>query len=143
MFLDLSKKIFPSDIGDIENKLGFKLPKKLVQHYFNFNGGTTDKPLFYSEISDVEIYISAFYPIKYFNTNDEQTLEDTYLSYRNNEIFPSNFLPFAFDWGGNQICINLDNDNIVVIWMDTGEFTNDCIEVLSNDFTEFIEKLYA
>ena len=43
---------------------------------------------------------------------------------------PLHYLPFAVDWGGNYFAIDLKTEEVVLLLMDLGEFTEDCIEYL-------------
>ena len=54
---------------------------------------------------------------------------------------PSHYLPFAVDWGGNYFAIDLQSGNIVLLFMDLGEFTEDCVEYLAESYSEFVENL--
>lgn len=71
------------------------------------------------------------------------TLEDMYLHFTNKNIIPRKYLPFACDAGSNLFCINLENEKIVILWLDMGEVNESMIPVLSNDFDEFINSLEA
>jgi hypothetical protein len=45
------------------------------------------------------------------------------------------------DWGGNQCCINIENGQIVIIWLDTGEVNDDTIRFVADDFDRFLDGL--
>lgn len=140
MFSETVKQLMPDDIREIETKLNIELPKQLVEHYLKFNGGIPDKPFFYSVVSDVETSVHAFLPMRY---TDEigYTLEDGYLDFKNRKIIPEKFLPFAHDAGGNPFCINLENGQVVIIWLDLGEVDEDAIRFLADDFDGFLDAL--
>lgn len=140
MFLETAKQLTLNDIREIEAKLNIVLPKQLIEHYLKFNGGIPDKPFFYSAVSDIETSVHAFLPMKY---TDEigYTLEDGYLDFRNRKVIPEKFLLFAHDAGGNPFCINLENGQVVIIWLDLGEVNEEAIRFLTNDFDEFLNAL--
>lgn len=140
MFLNTAKQLTLDDIREIEAKLNIELPKQLVEHYLKFNGGIPDKPFFYSEVTDIETSVHAFLPMKY---TDEigYTLEDGYLDFMNRKVMPKKFLPFAHDAGANPFCINLENGQVVIIWLDLGEVNEEAIQFLANDFEEFLNAL--
>lgn len=140
MFLETAKQLTLNDIREIEAKLNIVLPKQLIEHYLKFNGGTPDKPFFYSAVSDIETSVHAFLPMKYTDQIG-YTLEDGYLDFRNRKVIPEKFLPFAHDAGGNPFCINLENGHVVIIWLDLGEVNDEAIRFLTNDFDEFLNAL--
>ena len=140
MFLETAKQLTLDDIRAIEIKLNIKLPKQLVKHYLKFNGGIPEKPVFYSDDSDIETSVHTFLPMKY---KDEvgYTLEDGYLDFKNRKVIPEEFLPFALDAGGNLFCINLESGQVVIIWLDLGEVNEKAIRWLANDFDVFLNSL--
>ena len=96
----------------------------------------------YSRISDIETSVNTFLSMKHKNEVG-YTLEDMYLHFTNKNIIPRKYLPFACDAGSNLFCINLENEKIVIIWLDMGDVDESMIPVLSNDFDEFINSLEA
>lgn len=140
MFVETSKKLSYNDINEVETKLNIVLPKQLVRHYMKYNGGIPEKSFLYSYISDIETSVHTFLPIKY---EDEvgYTLEDMYVHFTSKNIFPKKYLPFACDAGGNLFCIDMENEKIVIIWLDVGEVNENMIPVLSNSFDEFLNCL--
>lgn len=142
MFIKTSNAITKNDINEIEKKLNIVLPKQLAQHYMKYNGGVPEKKFLYSRISDIETAVHTFLPMKYKNEVG-YTLEDMYLNFTSKNIIPRKYLPFACDAGSNLFCINLENEKIVIIWLDMGEVDESMIPVLSNNFDEFINSLEA
>lgn len=141
MFMECSTQLTISDVNDVETILGFKLPQQLKEHYLQFNGGVPVKPCFYAQEVDLETEIAEFSPIKHKNSS--KLLEERYLDLINRNALPNRYLPFANDWGGNLFCIDLENDSVVLIWMDLGEVTERSINFLSNNFVTFINNLEA
>ena len=142
MFINTSIAITKNDINEIEKKLNIVLPKQLAQHYMKYNGEVPEKKFLYSRISDIETSVHTFLSMKYKNEVG-YTLEDMYLHFTSKNIIPRKYLPFACDAGSNLFCINLENETIVIIWLDMGEVNESMIPVLSNDFDEFINSLEA
>lgn len=140
MFLRTAKNLILDDIQEIETQLNLTLPKQLVKHYLEFNGGIPTKSFFCFGKTDVEVSISTFLSMKY-SDGINSTLEENYLNFSKRGIILKQFLPFARDWGGNQCCINLENGEVVVIWLDLGEVNEDAIRFLANDFDEFLNNL--
>ncbi len=140
MFVETSKELNCNDINEIERKLNIVLPQQLINHYMKYNGGIPKKRFLYSCISDIETSVHTFLPMKYKN-DVGYTVEDMYLHFINKNVIPKKYLPFACDAGSNLFCINLENEKIVIVWLDTGEVNEDLIPVLSNSFDEFIDSL--
>ncbi|MFP3917107.1 SMI1/KNR4 family protein [Lysinibacillus telephonicus] len=139
MFIECSNQLTISDLNDVETKLGFNLPQQLKKHYLKYNGGVPVKPCYYAQDIDVETEIAEFSPIKY--KNGSGLLEERYLDFINRDALPKKYLPFANDWGGNLFCIDLEDESVVLIWMDLGEVTERSVNFLSNSFDNFINNL--
>jgi cell wall assembly regulator SMI1 len=138
-FQKTSKQITKEEIGQIEQDLGIKIPKDFVEHYLKNNGGVSNKRYFYSEESDIEIEIQVFSPIKHKTTG--RTIEEKYLLFKQKSELMSDYLPFANDYGANQICVNLNNGEVCIVWMDQGEITEKCITFLAKDFKIFLASM--
>ncbi len=142
MFDNTSRLLTREEIGAIESELGITLPDSFVEHYLAFNGGIPSKPYFYSEEEDVETGIQIFSPIKYcFDNLNLKTVEQKYVFFKEKSKLMCRYLPFANDYGSNQICMNLDNGKIYIVYMDKGELDQECFQYLANDFTEFLDGL--
>jgi len=140
MFSKTAKKLSTEDIKEVETKLNLKLPPQIVAHYMKFNGGIPDKAFYYSSISDIELSLSTFLPIKH-NDDLNSTLEEKYLFFKDKGFIPAKFLPFAIDWGGNLCCLNIENGQVLVVWLDIGEINENAIQILANNFNDFINNL--
>lgn len=143
MELNINSPASPISDDDIRNFNEFthaNIPQPIVELYKIYNGGTPERNYFYSELADIEITINTFLPIKYKNETG-YTMESMYSKFVKGKVLPSYYLPFAIDWGSNLICINLNSGEIVVIWMDKGEITENEIKVLFWDFYEFMSAL--
>lgn len=139
-FGNKGKKLTENDIKEIEEMLQISIPRQLADHYLNCNGGTPEDNFLYSELSDIEISIQSFLPMKY---KDEIgfTVESMYANFVNKKVIPAQYLPFAIDYGGNLFCMDLNTNEIVIIWMDQGEVTENEIHVLFPSFDEFLAAL--
>lgn len=140
VFLNTGKKLTGNEIKEIEEMLQISIPKQLTEHYLKYNGGTPKDNFLYSEISDIEISIQSFLPMKY---KDEIgfTVESMYANFVNKKVIPAQYLPFAIDYGCNLFCMDLNTNEIVIIWMDQGEVTENEIHVLSESFDAFLAAL--
>lgn len=142
MFSNTSKSLTREEIEAVESELGITLPDSFVDHYLVYNGGIPSKPYFYSEEEDVETEIQIFSPVKYcFGNLNLKTVEQKYVFFKEKSKLMCRYLPFANDYGSNQICINLDDGKIYIVYMDTGELDQKCFQFLANDFTEFLNGL--
>ncbi|MCL2310596.1 MAG: SMI1/KNR4 family protein [Proteobacteria bacterium] len=110
-FTETERSLTDNDFTLVEQKLGVKLPHDFVAFYKLNNGGTPDKPVthdFYEKMEDIEI--RDFIPILYaeeFQDDPDFTLEGRAKEHWHKKEVPENLLPFAFDWGGNYICLGL------------------------------------
>ncbi len=68
------------------------------------------------------------------------TIERSYSNLTSKGI-PKNYLPFVLDWGGNYFSIDLETNNIVLLLMDLGPFTDDAVKYLTRGFNNFIDNL--
>ena len=142
MFSKSSKPISKEEMSILESELNLVFPEEFMELYYEFNGGIPNKPFFYSEESDIEIEIQRFSPIKYTcKDSSTRTLEEKYLLFREKAEIMSQYLPFANDYGANQICIHLDSGKIYIVYMDVGEIKDECIVFLSDSMKAFIAGL--
>ena len=144
MFNECAIKLTIEDIQEIENQINFNFPKDFKDHYFKYNGGISSKTYFYIEEYETFVEISSFKSIKYKTDSDDLRIEDIYqiLSIEKN-IIPTNMLPFAMDWGGNLFCMNVETEDIYIIYLDLGEVneSNGSIRFLINGFSNFLNNL--
>lgn len=145
-FIKTEKPLSEAELNETASLLNIKLPGELKAHYLRFNGGIPEKNCWW--VDDYVYYeIARFRSVKYKNgvVSDEKfaTLENTYLNRVKDGILPPNYLSFAYDHGGNYFCINLDNNDIVIIFFDLGEIIGnpDAIRVLTNGFNHFVDEL--
>ncbi|GAA0731128.1 hypothetical protein GCM10009430_42970 [Aquimarina litoralis] len=130
-FKNTKKQLLPEELSEFEKEQGFILPIDYKSHILIYNGGRPDKDYF------GDTRLSYFYPIKY---GDSGTLEETLNVI--SDVLPDGFFPFAYDGGGNQICIALDEKNYgkIFIWYHDMDDDED-IELLANSFKEFMNGL--
>ena len=140
MFRDTSKAVDLAEIREIERNLEVTFPKQLIEHYLKYNGGKPINNFLWSEISGIETSVQTFLSMKY-KDGVGCTLEDTYLHFVGRNVFSKKYLPFAIDYGGNLFCVNVENGEIVMIWLDKGDVEEENIPVLSRSFDEFISSL--
>ena len=143
IFSKASKVLTKADIEEAETKLGFSFPESFIAHYLKYNGGEPSKTYFYSEESGIEIDIQIFAPIKYRYSEYDQlkTVEEKYAFFKGISELMSEYLPFANDYGGNPICVNVKTGKVYIVWMDLGEITQRCFRYLAENFDEFIDGL--
>ena len=125
-------------------RLGIHFPQSFIDHYLTYNGGIPSKPFFYSEETDIETEIQLFLPLRYtFDNIDIKTIGEKYIFLKQKSLLMTDYLPFANDYGANQICINLDNGRIYIVYMDNGEIEQKSFKYLASDFSEFVRGLSA
>lgn len=143
IFSKASKVLTKADIEEAETKLGFSFPESFIEHYLKYNGGEPSKTYFYSEESGIEIDIQIFAPIKYRYSECDQlkTVEEKYAFFKGISELMSEYLPFANDYGGNPICVNVKTGKVYIVWMDLGEISQKCFRYLAENFDEFLDGL--
>ncbi|RBW59435.1 hypothetical protein DS884_06765 [Tenacibaculum sp. E3R01] len=129
-FILTEKNIKSEDLVVFEKKFKLNLPETYKMHMLKFNGGAPDKDYFKG------VNIAHFNPIK----NGDDTLEDQIESLK--DLLPLGYLSFAYDPGGNQICMDLnegkDYGKVYYLPMDMGDIEP---EFLSNSFEDFLSGL--
>jgi len=151
-FTDTQKKLTEQDFRLIEQDLGISIPIQLRNHYFNYNGGTPDRTIFYDPIGRFDyIEIRDFIPMLYnkdFEDDQDYTLNGLAKLGWNETTIPRDLLPFALDWGGNYLCISLTTEEIYFFARDilSDNLTIDSnfkvnTRLLCKSFNEFIDSL--
>ncbi|REH56255.1 SUKH superfamily protein [Tenacibaculum gallaicum] len=129
-FILTEKNIISEDLVAFEEKFKFTLPETYKTHMLKFNGGAPDKDYFQG------VNVAHFNPIK----NGDDTLEENIKDLK--DFLPIGYLPFAYDPGGNQICMDLNEGEnygkIYYLPMDMGEIEP---ELLADSFEEFLNGL--
>lgn len=130
-----------ADITGLEETLGTRLPADFTDLYLHANGGIADKSYFYVEEDEGFVEVSFFIPINY--PSDELGNLDVLNSYLKltDKGIPKRYLSFAVDWGGNYFAIDLETNEVVLLLMDLGEFTDSSVKHLSSCFLNFINEL--
>jgi cell wall assembly regulator SMI1 len=133
MFEEIGKALTRTDIGEIEVNLGITFPEDFVGHYLSYNGGIPAKPFFYSKEEDIETEVQVFLSL--------ETAEKRYLLFKEKSQLMTSYFPFANDYGANQICINLEDGGVYIVYMDLGELEDRCFQHLAESFRDFVEGL--
>ncbi|TXI13129.1 MAG: SMI1/KNR4 family protein [Pedobacter sp.] len=141
MFSKKSQSITQADIDSLEQLIGYKLPIDFISHYLSSNGGISDKSFFYVERDYGYVEIKLFLPIKYPNDSfGDIRIEESYNKLVSIGV-PQNYVPFAIDHGGNYFSLDINTNDIVMIYMDLGEVTEEAIRYLTTGFSSFIDNL--
>ncbi|ATY91944.1 SMI1/KNR4 family protein [Pectobacterium atrosepticum] len=136
------KELTSQEISDFESIFSVSIPDSFKDHYLKINGG------FVSE-SDVEaelwgLPVNGFNPIKYGQVTIERLIEDIHEIKPNDEQYGvwgyKQFVPFAYDFGGNVIFISLRNDD----WGKVHLYASDGGNIINVDssFTSFLRRFY-
>ena len=108
-FYDCDKNLSENDFNEAEKKLDVSFPSSFKSHYFKWNGGTPNLSCFVNDNIDYDyIEIRDFIPMKYskqFEDDPDFTLEGRAINEWELNELPRNLIPFAFDWGGNYLCL--------------------------------------
>mgnify|MGYP000866863327 CR=1 FL=1 len=117
-------------VETFEADYGLKLPQDIIACIKQNNGGRPDKKVFDTTISKGRVIKSLLS----FNKDDLDTVYDAMDILKGEN---SNLVPFASDPGGNYICFDTKQQDIV-IWLHETNTT----EKISGSFTAFLERLY-
>jgi hypothetical protein len=140
-FHQTRQQLSPSDIQQVEQKIGISLPDDLQEHFLLHNGGQPN-PRYFS-IGDDWIGVQQFLPMNTADRNSgfEQTYEDLVLS---TSEFPTGYIPFAIDDGGDYFLYCMKEDQFGKIFFNQSEFYDDPNRVLiflSDSLSAFIGRL--
>lgn len=153
-FHDCEKNIFEQEIREVENKLEVFFPADFKSHYLKWNGGTPNKPIFENPNIDYDyIEIRDFIALKYvrdFGDDPDFTLEGRAVNEWEKMEVPPDLIPYAFDWGGNYICLHKSSGRIYYyvrdVWSDNisteANFAKNTI-LIADSFTEFLSYLHT
>ena len=116
-FYDCDKNLSENDFNEVEKKLEVSFPSSFKSHYFKWNGGTPNLSCFVNDNIDYDyIEIRDFIPIKYskqFEDDPDFTLEGRAINEWELNELPRSLIPFAFDWGGNYLCLEKNSWQII------------------------------
>ena len=151
-FYDCDKNLFGNDFNEVEKKLEVSFPSSFKSHYFKWNGGTPNLSCFVNDNIDYDyIEIRDFIPMKYskpFEDDPDFTLEGRAINEWDLNELPRNLIPFAFDWGGNYLCLEKNSWQIIFyvrdVWSENisreANFEKNSI-VIAKSFDEFLNCL--
>ncbi|MGI4736997.1 MAG: SMI1/KNR4 family protein [Janthinobacterium lividum] len=143
-FTQTAPKLSQIDIDHVEAAMQVVLPIQFIEHYMRYNGGFPSKPCVLDKHTGSFIYIKLFSSLCYKRPNsDSNTIEQSYLGFQARKAFPAEYLPFAYDDGGNQFCIHLPTQNAVYILMDMGEFNKNLVHDIALSFDSFLDSLVS
>ena len=116
-FYDCDKNLSENDFNEVEKKLEVSFPSSFRSHYFKWNGGTPNLSCFVNDNIDYDyIEIRDFIPMKYskqFEDDPDFTLEGRAINEWEINELPRNLIPFAFDWGGNYLCLEKNSWQVI------------------------------
>ena len=134
-----SKKLSNIDLDNVEKHIGGKLCKEFRDLYLCYNGGVTNKPSF--DFEETYIEVSLFLPLLYPSPElGDDEIEETLAVLR--EIgLPMHYLPFATDWGGNYLFLDLHTSE-VAFWIHESSFSSpNAIQVIAPSLSDFLNGL--
>ena len=151
-FYDCDKNLSENDFNDVEKNLEVSFPASFKSHYFKWNGGTPTLSCFVNDNIDYDyIEIRDFIPMKYskqFEDDPDFTLEGRAINEWELNELPINLIPFAFDWGGNYLCLEKNSWQIIYyvrdVWSENisreANFKKNSI-IIAKSFEEFLNCL--
>ncbi|MDO6819024.1 SMI1/KNR4 family protein [Zobellia sp. 1_MG-2023] len=141
MFLNCSNPISNVELEEIEKEIGLSFPIELKEHYLKYNGGSPVNEHYLMEDYQAYIWVNSFFSFK--KSDDDWTIEEAYSNFINKKAIPNNFIPFADDLGGNQICINTDTGEVYIVYMDLGNpmEVEGAIRKIADNFQYFVDNL--
>ena len=151
-FYDCDKNLSENDFNDVEKNLEVSFPASFKSHYFKWNGGTPTLSCFVNDNIDYDyIEIRDFIPMKYskqFEDDPDFTLEGRAINEWELNELPINLIPFAFDWGGNYLCLEKNSWQIIYyvrdVWSENisreANFKKNSI-IIAKSFDEFLNCL--
>jgi hypothetical protein len=149
------RKLEPSDLINLENVIGYKLPSDYKNFLLKYNGGVPKQ--WCHDVQGTEgtgigkaVGMRCFYWIDGPENKDSRikkiySLEWTYSLYRGR--IPDNFFPISEDDGGNQICLSLYGEDRGSIWYWDHEAEHyppsysNCYKI-ANSFQELFEGMF-
>ena len=148
-FYDCEKNLSEYDFNEVEKNLEVSFPASFKSHYFKWNGGTPNLSCFVNDNIDYDyIEIRDFIPMKYFKQFEDDpdfTLEGRAINEWELNELPRNLIPFAFDWGGNYLCLEKNSWQIIYyvrdVWSENisreANFKKNSI-IIAKSFEEFL-----
>ena len=139
-FYDCEKNLSEYDFNEVEKNLEVSFPAS-----FNLSCFVNDNIDYnYIEIRD-------FIPMKYFKQFEDDpdfTLEGRAINEWELNELPRNLIPFAFDWGGNYLCLEKNSWQIIYyvrdVWSENisreANFEKNSI-IIAKSFEEFLNCL--
>lgn len=103
----------PADLDDVEAALGLALPRDLREHYLRWNGGVPRSSCWVVD-DEVVVDVAAFSPVRYGDGTPYGTLEGTYAAHVAEGLLPPGLVPFASDWGGAAVCVDVVTQEVVL-----------------------------
>ncbi|NOQ75681.1 MAG: hypothetical protein GQ574_26980 [Crocinitomix sp.] len=130
-----SEKINESDLKGFETQYGIKLPKSFKDFYLEHNGGIPSLRYYKDQ------RIAAFTSIKYGRESGRTGI--IMEVHQLGDLLPEGYIPFAFDSGGWNFCINTNDIDYGHIYILPNGVVDNKPIFLSESFESFIGGLKA
>ena len=122
VWIQISEALTDSELSVVEETLSLKIPDSLKQHYLSQNGGIPEcRKLYFvppgSSQHDVDqVSFRAFNPIKYKVRPKQETLEEIFADFKDQNLFDSTrFIPFAFDVSAFPFLMDVQTEEIYLL----------------------------
>ncbi|MGG3889852.1 SMI1/KNR4 family protein [Metabacillus fastidiosus] len=138
-FETVHERLSLEELEAFEQKHHMKFPKYYRDFLLKYNGGYPNPSIY--KISDDEgaSVLNIFYGIGSMNNNLEKIFEFF------DDILDMGFVPIASDPGGNQICVEMNEEYYEQIfhWAHDEEYDGmNNMYFLANNINEFLDSLY-
>lgn len=135
------KKINQTDVENLENKIGFKLPLDYVNFILENNGGTPTK-VFFDFIEDGSTSQSVVHLFLPIGEQYKENVLNTYQFFLNENSLPKGIIPIGRDPYGNLICLSLleSQYNQIFFWDHELEDEKNLF-FISHSFESFLNNL--
>ena len=143
VFYSVKRALTDEDLREFENENNIAMPLKIREHYLRFNGGYTERNVFYSTEDKRQYIINHFFSI---GCGEGLAIEKTLPLLRDEKIFPTWLVPLANDEGGNLFAYSIRNGEAGAIYyysheFEYGEKPEKYIKYLSQDIDTFLNSL--
>lgn len=132
---DSEQSLSEKDLSEIRALFSSNIPEVFLKFYKKNNGGYPEENII---MSKENVYsLNGFHPIKY----GELSIEMLFLDLTNENLELKEYIPFAYDDGGNNYLLSLASETYGNIFLWIWEENN--LALVSSSFRDFIGSLYT
>lgn len=136
------KKLTVQEVKEFESIFSVVIPDSFKEHYLRINGGSPSESDAEAELWGLPVH--GFNPIKYGTLTIEMLVEDIFAIKPDDPKYGiwgyKQFLPFAYDDGGNTIFLSLRKNDFGEVYIYDMDGKN--IFHIDYSFSSFLKRLY-